>query len=480
MTEIISTEETFERYPIIQRKPYADHLTAFLTPKGSEGYVLNLNSEWGAGKTTFLKCWYNKLKHQHPVIYFDAWKSDFNHDPMTALIDCFHSQLANPISDNNALIRNFFEKGTHFIKKSIPSLAVGYLKHKTGIPDDESLIEDISSTFGIDIAEKECGDALKDVLKTVLEQRQKMNGIKDFKIALEAIAEAFIDVSKSCEHPKQYPVYILIDELDRCRPNYSIEIIESVKHFFNTKNFVFVIATDSEQLQHSIKAVYGNGFDANLYLSRFFDLSVTLPSPVLKEYIRVNFSELDYPDFPSQANILNHEYVVSLIEMVLIYHGISSLREVKKILLALDSYKMATTKRMSILSLLTLIILKKLYPELYLRLREEGTNPYRSKRSLNNNDKSNGVSKKQSVQPLKITKESYPFEFFLNDCIAEYKNPSSNIQPFVNKTQLESLNSTNMDSLYKSLNANIIFNPHEVCATASDYISLVELSFISN
>ncbi|WP_413694066.1 hypothetical protein [Psychromonas sp. KJ10-2] len=135
---------------------------------------------------------------------------------------------------------------------------------------------------------------------------------------------------------------------------------------------------------------------------------------------------------------------------------------------------------MSILSLLILIILKKLHPELYLRLREEGTNPYRSKNSINNNDASNGVSKKQSVQPLKITKNSYQFEYFLNDCIAEYKNPSSNIQPFVNTTQLESLDSHNIDSLYKSLNANIVFNPNTACATSSDYISLVELSFISD
>jgi hypothetical protein len=473
MAEPINPEEKFEKYPIIQRKPYADHLTAFLTSKGLEGYVLNLNSEWGAGKTTFLKCWYNELKCKHPVIYFDAWKSDFSHDPMTALIECFHSQLVNPISDNKKLIKNFFEKGTHFVKKAIPSLAVGYLKHKTGMPEDESLVEDITSTFGIDIAEKECGDALKDVLKTVLEQRQKMNGIKDFKIALEKIAEAFIEASKS----KEYPIYILIDELDRCRPNYSIEVIESVKHFFNTKNFIFVIATDSEQLQHSIKAVYGSGFDANLYLSRFFDLSVTLPSPVLEEYIKVNFSELNYPNFPNEDNILDHGFVVSLIEKIFIYHGISSLREVKKILLALNSYKESTNKRISILSILTLIILKKLYPELYLKLKEEGTIPYRNRNS--SSFESNGVSGKQSVQPLKIANDSYPFEFFLNNCISEYKS-SSTIKNFVNTEEMKKFSQHQVHMLYKNLISHIVFNLDGDRATAEDYISLVELSFISD
>lgn len=397
---------------------------------------------------------------------------------MTALIDCFHSQLANPKSDNQTLIKNFFEKGTHFVKKSIPSLAVGYLKHKTGIPDDESLIEDISSTFGIDIAEKECGDALKDILKTVLEQRQKMNGIKDFKIALEAIAEAFIDVRKSSEHPKQYPIYILIDELDRCRPNYSIEVIESVKHFFNTKNFIFVIATDSEQLQHSIKAVYGNGFDANLYLSRFFDISVTLPSPALKEYIRVNFSEINYPKFPMENNILKHELVISLIEKVFIYHAIYSLREVKKILLALNVYRLSTNKKFNILSVLNLIVLKKMYPELYLKLKQKSTSPYRHHGSTINFE-SNKLSHEQSVQALDIFNgKPYQFEFFLDDCISTYKTPNTTI--FVNDTQVKQTPPHNIDLLYKSLIAHIVFNPKGMAATANDYISLVEFSFISD
>ena len=95
----------------------------------------------------------------------------------------------------------------------------GYAKHKTGMDGDESLVEDITSTFGIDIAEKECGDALKDILKDILEQRQKMDGIEEFKIALTKLASAYIEVSEHSESPVQYPIYVLIDDLDRCRPN---------------------------------------------------------------------------------------------------------------------------------------------------------------------------------------------------------------------------------------------------------------------
>ena len=81
------------------------------------------------------------------------------------------------------------------------------------------------------------------------------------------------------------PIFILIDELDRCRPDYAISLLEIVKHIFDIKNFVFIIATDTDQLQHSIKNVYGNDFSANDYLGRFFHRRFTLKSPELNELI---------------------------------------------------------------------------------------------------------------------------------------------------------------------------------------------------
>lgn len=78
---------------------------------------------------------------------------------------------------------------------------------------------------------------------------------------------------------------VLVDELDRCRPNYAIEMLEVIKHFFKTDNFVFVVATDTDQLVHSIAAVYGAGFDAAQYLKRFFDRKASLAEPDLVEYL---------------------------------------------------------------------------------------------------------------------------------------------------------------------------------------------------
>ncbi len=466
MNKTIEITEKFEEYVIINRKTYAEFLTTFLNNNSECGYVLNLNAEWGAGKTTFLKCWYNELKKDHPVIYFDAWKSDFTHDAMTALVDCFHAQLANPISDNKDLIKSFFTKSSHFIRKSIPSLAVGALKHKTGIDGDESLIEDITDTFGIDIAKKEVGDALKEVLKDILEQRKKVDGIEEFKTTLSAMAEAVVEVSKLSSDEKQYPVYVLIDELDRCRPNYAIEVIETVKHFFNTEHFVFVIATDTQQLQHSIKAIYGEGFNANLYLSRFFNQTVTLPTPKITDYIQVKLANKINIDFSKEITLLN------IINSMFSYHNITSLREIDKILDRLLSIHSVSDKPINLLSILTLIILNKLYPDIYSKFINKNISPYKYDhldtaviRSLSANN--------SNTKDIILKNQSYNTEYFLNDCLLTIRSPSN-----VYSDQLM-VNSPDDIPLYtRAIISEYSIGRKRGRASLLDYQQLIELSCI--
>jgi hypothetical protein len=66
-------------------------------------------------------------------------------------------------------------------------------------------------------------------------------------------------------------LFVLVDELDRCRPPYAIALLERIKHLFDIDNVVFVVATDTKQLGHAIGAVYGGGFNSTRYLGRFFN-----------------------------------------------------------------------------------------------------------------------------------------------------------------------------------------------------------------
>tara|TARA_Y100000588_G_scaffold392033_1_gene502547 strand:+ start:989 stop:2221 length:1233 start_codon:yes stop_codon:yes gene_type:complete len=120
------------------------------------------------------------------------------------------------------------------------------------------------------------------VVRSVIEEhRNKMNVISELKTEIENWITLITTDSELSK-----PMFVFIDELDRCRPTYAIELLETVKHLFDVKGLVFVIATNTDQLQHSIKAVYGSEFDAQRYLYRFFNRSFTLKKADLLSFIR--------------------------------------------------------------------------------------------------------------------------------------------------------------------------------------------------
>ena len=57
------------------------------------------------------------------------------------------------------------------------------------------------------------------------------------------------------------------------------------KHLFTVDHIVFVLAVNRAELAHSIRALYGNGFDADGYLHRFFDVDFRLPDAKRHEFI---------------------------------------------------------------------------------------------------------------------------------------------------------------------------------------------------
>lgn len=98
------------------------------------------------------------------------------------------------------------------------------------------------------------------------------------------------EFSKFEETNNRYPVVIVIDELDRCRPNYAIQLLEVTKHFFSIDNVMFVLAINRRELEHSIRAIYGHQFNAQHYLNRFFDVGFNLPDADRREFIKNNMS----------------------------------------------------------------------------------------------------------------------------------------------------------------------------------------------
>lgn len=264
---------------VLKRKKYSLFLTKYIESK-SNGIVININGQWGSGKTFFLEKWYEDVKNNYPAVYFNAWENDFSSDPFVSLISCINSQIAqiNSQITRSEAQKSFISKSGTVIRKISPAILKGILKKYIGEDGLKELSEITSET------EDTISDISSQLAEELLKNHEQTSDIiNDFKKSLSKV------VDELTEKQLNKPLFIFIDELDRCKPIYAIELLERIKHIFNIPGVVFIIATDTAQLSHSVKAIYGEEFNGEIYLRRFFDQIYTLPKPNCVSFVEMLF-----------------------------------------------------------------------------------------------------------------------------------------------------------------------------------------------
>lgn len=267
------------------------------TQKGS--FVLNIDAPWGQGKTFFLNALRNQVVEAgHPAIFINAWQYDFVDDPFSIVVAALDRYFKS-IEDQKEITKTEkFQNGLRVVrseflnitwalskavlKKAINKVAENGVEEVTSVFDNTTKSDDKPSERGFaeEMAEtvNNTIDSFTDAAIDKFAQTRidMINQTKDsldrFQGGLKLIIEALKDAKK---HP--LPLFIFIDELDRCRPTYAISMLERIKHLFDIPNVVFLIATDTTSLSHSVKAVYGNEFKSREYLGRFFNRTYKLP-----------------------------------------------------------------------------------------------------------------------------------------------------------------------------------------------------------
>lgn len=292
------------------RKEFIDNLMSVLSTYDS-GMVVSIDSAFGTGKTTFVKMWEEYLKNEKfnqnfMPIYFNVWDNDDTQDPLIPLISLLSNHLFNE-KEKEFKETGLYEVGRKLLKAGLPIA----LKAETG-----EMI-DLSNMKFNDNAESCMEDYAEKVGKTIFDNYKEKNDLKiEFKNTLMEYQKL---INKK--------VIIFIDELDRCRPLYAIEVLDMIKHFFELDNFIFVLCMDKNQLSHSIGTVYGNNMDSVGYLRRFIDLEFTLPQPDINTYFNYMISQYE-------LQFKNQEYFWYIIKELSIINNIS-LRDIDKLFINL-------------------------------------------------------------------------------------------------------------------------------------------------
>lgn len=270
---------------VLGRRESAKVLTNLLLSI-DEPFVISIDSPWGTGKSTFIKMWSQSLENEgFPILYYNAWEHDFSDDAFLSLISEIDSGMGN-LKDKFALSDetiNKFEQvkkmSSRFIKSALPAI----LKMATyGIVDFKEVTEDTIANFVEEIAKGE--------IKRYDDSKKTLTAFKS------KLSEFVIELNNS-EKCKNKPLIIFIDELDRCRPTFAIEILEKAKHFFNINKIIFILAIDKEQIGNSISSIYGIKMKTSGYLKRFIDLEYILPPPTKGSFTNFLINQYEFSDF---------------------------------------------------------------------------------------------------------------------------------------------------------------------------------------
>ena len=190
-----------------------------------------------------LKRWQASLTSQDfKAIYLNAWEDDFCDDPLLALL--------GQMSDH-------FKKGTlKELADKVARVALPLLK--------ENLLSVIKSQTGLTFT-------VERPERDLLEEYRYQSATKD------KLKSNLTELSKAVFAETQHPLVFIIDELDRCRPTFAIELLERVKHIFDVPHMVFILGLNRDELANSLTSVYGD-IDSDVYLRRFFDFEFQLPT----------------------------------------------------------------------------------------------------------------------------------------------------------------------------------------------------------
>ena len=250
---------------ILGRREIAARLTKLIQHQEAP-FVISIDGNWGTGKTFLLKRWQADLQNQgFSAVYFNSWEDDFCDDPLLAIL----GQMTEHFKEKTELKQ---------LADSVASVAIPLLKR--------NVISVLEKHTGLVLELESQEQPERDLIAEYLEQRATKGRLrKDLgQLASTVLMET------------GHPLVFIIDELDRCRPTFAIELLERVKHIFDVPNMLFVFGVNRRELYSALQSVYGE-IESNIYLRRFFDMEFSLPEVDSELFCRNLLGRFGFAEF---------------------------------------------------------------------------------------------------------------------------------------------------------------------------------------
>ncbi len=267
---IVNENDSFEN-DLFDRRPFGESLLNVVERSNGE-LVISLDGQWGEGKTTFVKMWQGLLNESDiPNIYVDAFTNDYVDDAFISIASAITSYVDNNSADKDKALE-FKERAKDVGGKLLAwSAKLGVKAATLGVLKDSD-IEELQDIKG-DLANNTSaivGEFIGERLSSHSKDIELVQQFRDLLSELPAV------LSKE----EKKPLVVIIDELDRCKPTYAVELIEKIKHLFAVGNVVFLLVMHKKQLEEAVKCIYGQNIDAHTYLQKFINIETSIPKRI--------------------------------------------------------------------------------------------------------------------------------------------------------------------------------------------------------
>ena len=171
--------------------------------------VLLVQGGYGTGKTFFAKKLNDYLLGEGvDSVYFSVWEKDYVNQPFVVISE----NILKEIFKN----KNIVKKVENFITDKFKKIM------------DYVISKDFNVKLGTGPLEVDTNISLQEII----------NAIKDQK---DPIAEFKDDLSTLINKLKNKKLVLIVDELDRCRPDYAMKVLEIIKHFFDIDGLIVIV-----------------------------------------------------------------------------------------------------------------------------------------------------------------------------------------------------------------------------------------------
>ncbi|GAB2832713.1 P-loop NTPase fold protein [Lentzea nigeriaca] len=314
----------FDRFAI----PLARTIAA--TDRSTTPWTIGVYGEWGSGKTTFLKLVEKALEPSGVrPIWFNAWKYARDDNLWAALIEKIVRDARRSVRwyrvpdvrlriwlrsiDFGAGLWELFRKllavGFKIAMLTVLILMAISLVPVAGNPvtgwlaDSSLLAEPWSRALvGVIAALGTKPEALLKLFDVKLGadlgafrrrqlHRSQTALLDDFTAEFQGVLAVVY---------RKKPLVVIIDDLDRCLPEQTLQIIETVKLFLDEPGCVFLLAVDRDVIEHAIRVKYKDlpsvGELGETFFEKIVQLPYSLPPPAdgrVESYIRSISSDPD-------------------------------------------------------------------------------------------------------------------------------------------------------------------------------------------